>query len=171
MCHISIRVRSFKKPWSENKHENSKNYTEWYLKWQVSSTQWLRQFQPCASPRVFVRHFKTLSSLGWGICCNRSARGWGVVKGNFIFSNLKDVHASLFILNFLSAPDIKIFSTELINHVWEADLGKERKENCCFVVFHSWSYWFCHGWKAEKVQLFKPSWVFLIAGEQSDFSL
>ena len=34
--------------------------------------------------------------------------GWGIVKNNFIFSILKDVHASLFILNFLSASNIKI---------------------------------------------------------------
>ena len=42
------------------------------------------------------------------LCGNRLAWGWGIVKGNFIFSILKDVHASLLILNFLSAPNIKI---------------------------------------------------------------
>ena len=47
-------------------------------------------------PRAFVRHFKTLSSPWWGICSNRSAQGWGIVN------------ASLFALNFLSAPNITI---------------------------------------------------------------
>ena len=67
-------------------------------------------FQPRASlPGHFVGHFTALSSPGWGICGNRSARGWDTVKGKFIFSVLKDVRAS-FILNFLSAPNIKILN-------------------------------------------------------------
>ena len=61
-------------------------------------------------------------------CCNRSARGWGIVKGNFIcLFDLKEVHASLSILNFLSALYIKNIKTESINRVLgEPDLELEK---------------------------------------------
>ena len=117
---------------------------------------WLCQFQAGAIPppppppppsRAFVGHFTILSSPGWGIYGNWSARGWGIVKGNFIFSILKDVHAKLFILNFLSAPNIKI-----LNRVDKSCLRTGPPPR-------SWSYWFCHRWKAEKVQLFKPIYM------------
>ena len=36
--------------------------------------------------------------------------GRALSNGNFIFSILKDVHTSLFILNFLSAPNIEILN-------------------------------------------------------------
>ena len=61
---------------------------------------------PPPPPWAFLRHFTALSSPGWGVCRNRSAWGWGIVKSKFIYLILKDVHA-LFILNFLSASNVK----------------------------------------------------------------
>ena len=71
------------------------------------------------TPQAFVGHCTTLFSPGWDVCGNRPAQGWGIVKGNFVFSILKDMHQprSLFILNFLSAPNIKNIKTELKNRV------------------------------------------------------
>ena len=75
---------------------------------------------PTASmpPQAFVRHFKTLSSPGWGICCNKSARGCGIVKGmQFYLFDFKRCACIVVYFKFPKCSQCKNIKTKLINSV------------------------------------------------------